>query len=82
MVSIFTYQDQTSLNWFKSIENILPRFDHLSVTHLSVLDGQNIEEIVERGMNFNISIEDDEIWLSNEKDRINIGVSSVKKPSL
>ncbi|MGZ3788081.1 MAG: YaeQ family protein [Bacteriovorax sp.] len=81
-VSIYTYQDNTSLNWFKSIESVLHRFDHLSVTHLTVLDGQNIEDIVERGMNFSVSIEDNELWLSNEKERINLEINCVKKPSL
>lgn len=78
-VSIFTYQDNTSLAWFKTIEDQLHRFDHLNVTHLFVKDEQNIEDFVVRGMNFDISIEDDEIWLSNESDRINLEFKSVKK---
>lgn len=78
-VSIFTYQDGTSLSWFKGIENQLHRFDHLNVTHLFVKDGQNIEDFVERGMNFGMSIEDDEIWLSNDNERINLEFKEVKK---
>lgn len=79
LVSIYTYQDNTSLAWFKSIEDQLHRFNHLNVTHLFVKDGQSIEDFVERGMNFGISIEDDEIWLSNETDRINLEFKSVKR---
>ncbi|MFA6235790.1 MAG: YaeQ family protein [Bacteriovorax sp.] len=79
VVSLFTYQDNTSLAWFKSIEDQLHRFNHLNITHLFVKDGQNIEELVERGMNFNVNIEDDEIWISNESDRINLEFKNVKK---
>jgi uncharacterized protein YaeQ len=71
-VSLYTYQDNTSLSWFKTIEDHLHRFNHLSVTHLFVKDGQNIEELVKRGMSFNVSIEDDEIWISDELERINL----------
>lgn len=78
-VSIYTYQDNTSLAWFRSIEDQLHRFNHLNVTHLFVKDGQVIEDFVERGMNFGVSIEDDEIWLSNEAERINLEFLSVKK---
>jgi len=79
LVSVYTYQDNTSLAWFKSIEDQLHRFNHLNVTHLFVKDEQSIEDFVERGMNFGISIEDDEIWLSNETDRINLEFKSVKR---
>lgn len=82
LVSLFTYQDNTSLAWFKSIEDQLQRFNHLNVTHLHVLDGQKIEQLVERGMNFGVSIEDNEIYLSNEVDRIHLGFNTVKKAKL
>jgi uncharacterized protein YaeQ len=69
-VSIFTYQGNQSLNWFSSIENNLTRFSNLNITHFSFPADQNIEDFVERGMNISCSIEDDEIWLSTESDRI------------
>lgn len=76
-VSIYTYQDNTSLAWFKSIEAQANRFSHLSVTHLFIKDGQSIEELVKRGMNFNVTIEDDEIWISDESARINLEFKNV-----
>ena len=79
LVSIFTYQDNTSVNWFSSIEDQLRRFSHLNVTHLRVIDGQSIEDLVERGMSFNVTIEDNEIWFANEKARINFEYQIVCK---
>lgn len=84
-VSIYTYQDNTSLAWFKSVEDQLFRFNHLNVTHLFIKEDQehlDIENFVERGMNFNVTIEDDEIWLSNETDRLNLEFKSVFKSTL
>jgi uncharacterized protein YaeQ len=81
-VSVFTYQDNTSVNWFNAIERDAQRFKHLSVTHLAVYEGQDakaIEDLVERGMNFSVSIEDEEIWLSSETDRLQIEFKNVKK---
>lgn len=78
-VSIFTYQDNTSLAWFKTVEDQLHRFDHLNVTHLNVVDTEDIVSFVERGMNFGVSIDDNDIWLSNEENRINLQFTMVKK---
>jgi uncharacterized protein YaeQ len=76
-VSIYTYQDNTSLAWFKSSEDQMQRFNHLRVTHLFIKDGQNIEDLVKRGMNFSITIEDDELWISDESTRINLEFKNV-----
>lgn len=78
-VSIFTYQGGQSLAWFQSIEKHIGRFDHLNITHLSVADGHDIEELVEKGMNFDINIDHEEIWVSSEKDRINFHFKNVVK---
>lgn len=78
MVSVFTYQDNMSENWFQAIEKDLHRFDHLNVTHLFVKDEHHLESFVERGMNLGLSIEDEEIWLSNENERMHLGFKKLK----
>lgn len=72
LVTIFTYQGPTSQAWFTTIENHIHRFDHLNIVHLTVNDGQNIEDFVEKGMNYDVNIDHDEIWISQGDDRINI----------
>jgi uncharacterized protein YaeQ len=81
-VSLFTYQDSLSLTWFKSIEHAIHRFNHLNITHLSVKDGQSIEEFVERGMNLTINIEDLDIWLSDDSKSIQLVQDCVKKSKM
>jgi uncharacterized protein YaeQ len=78
-VSLFTYQGNQSLQWFSSIENSLSRFNNLNITHFSFPDDESIESFVERGMNVSCTIEDDEIWLSSEQDRICVHLNQLKK---
>jgi uncharacterized protein YaeQ len=78
-VSIFSYQGNQSLSWFSSIENGLSRFNNLNIIHFSFPENQNIEDFAERGMNFSCNIEDDEMWLSTEQDRICVQFQYLKK---
>ena len=77
-VSIFTYHGNQALQWFDSIESKLHRFDHLNIVHFTVEDGQSLEALAEKGMNLNISIEDNEIWISNETERMCVEYKTVK----
>lgn len=81
-VSIYTYQGNQSLAWFESVKNNLERFDNVDVGHFSFPEGQDIEELVERGMNLSISIEDNEIWISTETDRLLVTLLMQKKSFL
>ena len=78
-VTIYSYQGNQSLQWFSSLENSLSRFNNLNIIHFSFPDGQNIEDFAERGMNISCTIEDNEIWLSTEVDRICIQIKVLKK---
>ncbi len=78
-VTIYTYQGNQSLQWFNSIENSLTRFTNLDIIHFSFPEDQNIEDFAERGMNISCTIEDNEIWLSTEDDRICVQFQVLKK---
>jgi uncharacterized protein YaeQ len=69
-VSIFTYHGNQALQWFGSNEQKLRRFQHLNIVHFAFTDDQALEALAEKSMNLNISIEDNEIWISNDKERI------------
>ena len=56
----------------------MQRFDHLNIIHFAVVDGQSLEALAEKGMNLNISIEDNEIWISNETERMCVEFKVVK----
>ena len=78
-VSLYTYHGNQALQWFESVENKIQRFDHLTVTHLIFPEGELLEAIADKGMNLNISIEDNEIWISNETERLLVEFKVVKQ---
>ena len=78
-VSLYTYQGNQSLQWFSSIENSLSRFNNLDIGHFIFPEEGSIEDFVERGMNISCTIEDNEIWLSNETERICIHLQALKR---
>lgn len=69
-VTFYTYHGQQAVQWYKSIENTANRFDHLSIVHFLIQEGESLEIFAEKGMSLDISIQDDEIWISNEHARM------------
>lgn len=81
-ITIYTYHGNQALQWFDSIASKVQRFDHLKIVHFSATNGQSLEDLAalaEKGMNLSISIEDNEIWISNETARICIEFKIVKR---
>lgn len=78
-VTIYTYQGNQSLSWFKTLENGLSRFENLDIINFTFPNDQSIEDFAERGMNISCTIEDSEIWLSADEDRICIHFQLLKK---
>lgn len=78
-VTIFTYHGNQANSWFEGIESKANRFDHLSIIHFQMKDEHLLENFAQKGMNLNISIEDNEIWISNETERICIEFQIVKQ---
>ncbi len=77
-VSVYTYQGNQSLQWFNSIEVTLKRFNNLNVTHLSFPEDFDVDSFVERGMNVSATVEDNEIWLSTDDERVCVTFTLLK----
>lgn len=75
-VSIYTYQERASIERFESIKSSIERFKNLSVTHLKVLGEVPLENLVTRNMDLYATIQDQELWLSDDQQRA--GLSLVK----
>ena len=78
-VSLFTYHGKQAEQWFESMNNTIKRFDHLNVIHFLFDNPESIGELVDKSMDFEISIEDNEIWLSNQSERMLINFEIAKK---
>ena len=79
LVSIYTYHGNQGTQLFEGIEKKLDRFEHLNIIHFLIDDSAHLESFVSKGMNLNFTIEDNEIWLSTEADRICVKYKTVKK---
>ena len=71
-VILLTYNQRSFDVWWKQIEIKLQRFNNLSVVHID--DGAMIqlESLVQRTMQLQCSIQDGEVWLSDEATSIHI----------
>lgn len=63
-VIIYTYQENMSEPWVKQMEKHINRFKNLRVIHLNF--EEDIEELIQRGMNFQCNISDEELTLISE----------------
>jgi uncharacterized protein YaeQ len=77
-VSIYTYHGNHGAHWFEAIEKKLQRFNHLNIVHFIVPDEKLLESFALKSMNLTITIEDNEIWLSTEADRLCVEYKTVK----
>ena len=77
-VTIFTYQPNAGKQWFHSIESQIQRFKGLQIVHFSILENQSLEGLVERNMELSCTIQDSEIWLSSENNRVGIEFNIAK----
>jgi uncharacterized protein YaeQ len=77
-VSVYTYQKGPAIPWFESIRDSIRRFDHLRIVHLSVPDESRLAKMIERSMEFDCTIQDDQLHLSNSDHSLAIEMSTLK----
>jgi len=63
-VVIYTFNPRSASIWWEQIKNKLTRFSNLTVINLSMAEPDVLEEMVERTVQFQCTIEDGQIWLS------------------
>lgn len=64
-VIIYTYNQRSSSIWWSQIETKLQRFRNLSVVNLSVANSDELEAMVDRNIELQCTLQDGQIWLSN-----------------
>lgn len=76
-VSIYTYRERASKEWYESIKDQLGRFKNLNIIHLTPLEGTEIGDISSRAMEVYATIQDNELWLSRDQFRAGLKISKV-----
>lgn len=77
-VVIFTHHGEDALTWFKKIKGKLIKKQQVKVFHLDILDNGPLEKIVDYAMKLSCIIEDQSIFLGNDQERVEIGITQVK----
>lgn len=70
-VIVYTYGGRNNV-WWSQIESKLDRFKNLTVVNLPKESTDQLAAMVKRTMQLQISIQDGQIWLSDERNTVNI----------
>lgn len=71
-VVLYAYGARAVPVWLEKHKNKLSRFRNLTIIELPTESTEALAELVERNMNFQISIQDGEVSFSNESALVNI----------
>ena len=69
-VVIYCHQHRAATVWWKQIADRIKRFDQLSVFKLPDGISAQLAALAQRNMDLQCTVQDAEIWLSNESDNI------------
>lgn len=71
-VVIYTYNSRSASIWWKQIEQNLSRFDNVTIFNLPDEAAEELAQLAERSMQFQITIQDAIIWVANEHQTVEI----------
>jgi uncharacterized protein YaeQ len=71
-VIILSYGDNAASMWWKNVEKKAKAFDNLSVYHINTDQYQSLSQLMQRHLVLNASIQDAELWLSDDQYSLHI----------
>jgi uncharacterized protein YaeQ len=71
-VIILSYGDNAAGMWWKSVENKAKTFKNLSVYHINTEQYSSLDQLMQRHLELNASIQDAELWLSDAEHSLHI----------
>ena len=77
-VFVYTYQNRSAEVWWKQIENSLQRFDNLKVFSFNENSIASLDQLVNRNMQLQCTIQDSECWLTDGKSSAHIELTERK----
>ena len=69
---ILSYGDNAGDKWWKAVEGKAKSFKNLSVYHISTEQYNSLSQLMQRHLVLNASIQDAELWLSDDKYSLHI----------
>ena len=77
-VKIYSFGDGVVEQWWQKQQSKLMRFDALEVVSLSKAQSESLATLAKRTMNLNCTIQDGEIWLSDEQNSVTVQPNTLK----
>ena len=77
-VIVYTYQNRSAEVWWKQIEDTVQRFDNLSIFSFNEDSIGALDQLVNRNMKLQCTIQDSECWLTDGKSSIHIQLTRRK----
>lgn len=74
-VRVYTYNPNTSDEWFQKISRDIADYKKLEIFHLKVAKGQSLKNLVSKTMNLSCLIEEQTLYLSNDEERVEVEVA-------
>ncbi len=74
-VIIYTYHEGKATVWWKKQQANLARFNNLSIIHIHA---EGVDALIGRSMKLQCTIQDDEMYLNDDHDNINIRFEQLK----
>lgn len=71
-VIVYTYGGRAAEIWWDGIRNQLTRFDNLAVINLPLETTTALKPLAERTMNWQVSIQDGQAWISSERGNVEV----------
>lgn len=76
-VVVLCYSSSCEL-WWKRIESKLTRLKNLTVLRFPTTTGQTLTRLAQRSMQLQCMVQDEEIWLSNDSERLLVELGQLK----
>ena len=80
-VYIYSYGGHASKLWWNQISDKLERTHNLTVKSVAQSASKALAMLADRNMQLNCTIQDEQIWLANDRDTVQVAVETVKTPS-
>ena len=80
-VVVYTYGGRGADIWWNQNGSKLERLNNLTVINLPETTSQALAKLVQRTMQLQCTIQDREIWIADNNDRIQVELATLKTPS-
>ena len=79
-VIVYSYASNSSI-WWQGIGNRLERAKNLTVWNVPAATSQALEKMAQRSMQLQCTIQDGQLWLTNDAETVQVDLQSLKQPT-